>query len=136
MGKGFFSTAECPCRKSVEAGQVIYGNEYIAWSHDEKTGQLTGAFVKNGSNTNLMPGALYFSVCRKEEGALKTYHTGKEAFKVQFKESAVLTEMPLIAPDGARLEGVTVRHSIEYGTLGEAVHTLELLLEGGGSPHP
>ena len=129
MGKGFFSTAECPCRKSVEAGQVIYGNEYIAWSHDEKTGQLTGAFVKNGSNTNLMPGALYFSVCRKEEGALKTYHTGKEAFKVQFKESAVLTEMPLIAPDGARLEGVTVRHSIEYGTLGEAVHTLELLLE-------
>ena len=129
MKQTFFSTAEVPCSKSVEAGSVIYSNEYIAWTHDEKTGQLTGAFVKNGSNTNLMPGALYFSVCRKEEGSSKTYHTGQEANRVEFNENSVLAEMPLIAADGARLEGVTVRHTVEYGTLGEAAHTLELLLE-------
>ena len=58
----YFNVSAAPCVKKCEAGEVLYGNEYISWSHDADTGELTGAVVKNGSGENLLTTPLYFSI--------------------------------------------------------------------------
>ena len=59
---GYFTSESSPCRKVCGNGEVAFENEYIKWIHDEKSGQLTGAVVKNGSGANMIASPLYFSI--------------------------------------------------------------------------
>lgn len=126
----FFSAEAVPCVKSVSEGKVRYGNEYICWEHDEKTGQLTGAFVKNGTNENMLGRGVYATISFGAKKGKKSYHTYKLPGKVEFGEQSVSVESPLAAEDGSVLPDVTVRHTIVYGDLGEAEHTVEFLSDG------
>ena len=124
-----FSAGSVPCVKSSGDGKVVYGNQYISWIHDERSGQLIGAAVKNGSGENIMPGAFFSSISLNLPDGRKNYDTGLVPGKVVFKENGLCSESVLSAKDGSVLPGVTVRHTIEYGAWGEAEHTLEFLLE-------
>ena len=125
-----FSVMPSPCLKNCGSGEVVFENEFIRWSHDEKTGQLTGAAVKNGSGENLLSAPLYFTVtCRNEEG-LKTFKACESAVsKVEFSDKGVVIESGFAAEDGSVIPGLLLRHTIEYGVWGDSSHTYDVIPE-------
>ena len=125
----YFTADPAPCRKNIFQGKVLFENEYISWIHDELSGQLIGAVVKNGSGENLLTEPLTFSIDRSENGKGKSFTAGASAEKVQFGENCVITESAFVSKDGEILPGVRLRRTVEYGEWGEAVHTLELTAE-------
>lgn len=122
----YFTADPVPCRKNEWQEEVFFENEYIRWIHDKNSGQLTGAVVKNGSGENLLAAPLLYSIICQEEGGNVDYTAGAKSEKVIFGENSVITESPFVSPEGAVLPGAKLRHTIEYGNFGEAVHTLEL----------
>ena len=125
----YFTSESSPCCKVCGNGEVSFENEYIKWIHDEKSGQLTGAVVKNGSGANMIASPLYFSINSDNGGGVKCFKAGFSASKVEFCEKGVVAESEFVADDGSVLPGLLLRHTIEYGEWGEGVHTLEVLPE-------
>lgn len=125
----YFNAESSPCLKNAAGGEVAFENEYIKWCHDEKSGQLTGAVVKNGSGENILTSPLYFSINCDGEGGYKCYKAGFTASKVEYTCNSVVTESPFVADDGTAVPGLLLRHTVVYGEWGDASHTLEVIPE-------
>ena len=125
----FFTSDPAPCRKAAAEGQVVYENEYIRWTHDAASGQLTGAAVKNGSGENLLASPLRFQITCCKDGKSTVFAALNTADKVTFGENTVTVEGGFASADGTVLPGLRLRHVTEYGEWGDARHTLELFPE-------
>lgn len=125
----YFNVSAAPCIKNCKAGEILYENEYIRWSHDAGSGELTGAVVKNGSGENLLTTPLYFSINCDGEGGNKCYRSGRSVSKVEFSDKKVVVESAFTDEEGKCVPGLTLRHTVEYGEWGDAAHTLEVIPE-------
>lgn len=123
----YFCADPAPCRKNILNEGVAFENEYIQWLHDEKSGQLTGAVVKNGSGENLLTVPFHCSINCDGEAGYKCYKAGFSASKVEFSEKGVVTESFFTDDEGKCVPGLLLRHTVEYGEWGDSTHTLEII---------
>ena len=130
-----FHSESSPFRVLRENGRIIFENEYVRWVHDPACGgELTGAFVKNGSGGNLIRRRQTVAVALEENWNHHPFCSGtRPAESLDVDEKG---EFPRIAytqklydKEGKCLSGTTVRHTVEYHPWGYANHRVELHVE-------
>ncbi len=135
MPRSFAATpAPLACRR--EGDLIIVENAYIRWEHDlAQGGELSGAFVKNGTNTNLLVAPQTTSLCTWVRGGWRQYHaydtSHSPATDVELStddDGSATLRFASVCTDaeGETLLGVRVRHTIRFSPNGAATHTLEI----------
>lgn len=116
-------------------GLVTVENEFVRWVHDlSKGGELVGAYVKNGSNKNLLNAPQYSALSPYVPGGWRQYHEYRtdaakaSAFHCSERDGVVTLDFRSAFTDaaGKRLAGASVRHQVTYAPCGAAEHTLTI----------
>ena len=132
--KAFISTTPV-LQISRENNLVIIQNEFVKWVHDpEQGGELCGAFVKNGSNKNLLYRPQTTAVCPWVKGGWRQYHhyetvkNKAKTFEISQQDDQVILNYSsdLCDLEGETLKNVQVNHSVIYHASGAAEHTVTL----------
>ncbi|MBP5300555.1 MAG: hypothetical protein J6Y80_04040 [Victivallales bacterium] len=125
LSAAFVPQPQPVARQADEPGGTIsYGNEYIRWEHEARTGRLVGAYVLNDSPENLLAAPLGFQVAVENgDGETELYENCGEPSSLDFGENEVAMTYKLCRnghPDATL--PLTVTHTIRYGEWGEATH--------------
>lgn len=119
-------------------GITVIENEFVRWEHDEaQGGELCGAYVKNGTNENLLTAPQTTDFGTWIKGAWRDHHfycsskAKAEDFKAESKEDgsvSVSFKSKLADQEGKTLAGVSLVHTIDYHVNGAAQHTVKVKL--------
>ena len=133
-------SAECPPLSVVRRdGRVVIENAFVRWEHDPaQGGELSGAFVLNGTASNILAEPQFAALCPWVRGGWRQYHP----FETRRAKADELTfsarddggvdvrfTSGLADADGAVLDGAHVVHSIRYHASGAADHAVEIVLD-------
>ncbi|MBR4075501.1 MAG: hypothetical protein IKK25_01390, partial [Lentisphaeria bacterium] len=124
--------------KMKKNGVAVIENKFVRWEHDPaKGGELTGAYVKNGTNTNLLLQAQSTALCPWVRGGWRQYHHFETALGKA--DSFVCEEVAdgfvkleysskLYDKDGKTLPSASVKHTVLFHPDGAASHTVKVKL--------
>ena len=124
--------------KMKKNGVAVIENKFVRWEHDPaKGGELTGAYVKNGTNTNLLLQAQSTALCPWVRGGWRQYHHFETTFGKA--DSFVCEEVAdgfvkleysskLYDKDGKTLPSASVKHTVLFHPDGAASHTVKVKL--------
>jgi len=130
-----FHSNPSPYRMTRNDNLITVENEYTRWVHDLKSGgELMGAYVKNGSNENLLLAPQKVSIGILEGRKYHLYESSLRHGKLlSFKEKDDRVEMAfsqiLADQKGKVLPGVRVKHSVCYHPWGYACHQVAIEVE-------
>lgn len=130
-----FHSDPSPMQLSFDAKKrAVIENEYIRWVFDPACGgEMTGAFVKNGSNTNLLATPQYISVefYGKNAGSYSNINLPAADFKAEEHDGVCCISMSqkLADADGKILENITVKREISCHPWGYCTHHVKIIAE-------
>ncbi len=130
-----FHSESSPYHLKRNDTRVNVENAYTKWVHDlRRGGELTAAYVKNGSNTNLLVSPQKVSIGIIEGRAYRQYSSDilpAESFTVTEDESRPIVNFTqrLANQEGKILQGLTVSHSVCYHEWGYSKHVVKFDLD-------
>ena len=138
MSRRFVS--ECPPLSARMAdGKLVVENAFVRWEHDPaRGGELSGAFVLNGTGRNILAEPQFTALCPWVRGGWRQYHR----FETRLAKAKDLSfaarddggvdvrfASRFVDADGKALEGARVVHAVCYRASGAADHTVEVVLD-------
>ena len=118
---------------------VIIENEFVRWEHDvTKGGELCGAYVKHGTNENLLVRPQSTRLCKWVRGGWRQYHSFETACAKAENPSCFYAgegvvrlqyESAFLDSDGVALEGARMAHTVTYRPSGAAEHELAITID-------
>ena len=108
-----------------------FENDFIRWRHDPQDGSLTGAYVLNDSDENILVEPLGFQmVLENEDGSLEVYEsTGGTTINLSLYDDGINMAHALKnVRTGEGLPDVILNHAIHYGKWGDVEHRLALVV--------
>lgn len=129
-----FKPVLSPFSISEKGNVIVVENEYVRWVHDANCGgELVGAYVKNGTNSNLLVATQTTMLSPWVRGGWRQYHH-YETSKAQAKylggsigddgSISISFESALRDADGKALDSAVVVHSVKYRASGAAEHEI------------
>lgn len=131
-----FHSSPAPYRFTKSGSTLIVDNAYTRWVHDQKSGgELVGAYVKNGSNENLLLAPQTVSIGILEKANYHQYISNVKpatAFSIKEKDGILDLAFTQVLADqeGNVLPGVRVKRSVSYHPWGYASHKVVFELSG------
>ncbi|MBO7741039.1 MAG: hypothetical protein J6S21_00660, partial [Victivallales bacterium] len=106
-----------------DAQYIYFENKYICWRHNAATGALDGAFVRYGSNSNLLVKPVETVIQLMDQETCLTYNLERqEGAVVKADGDTIVTEYLL----AARGDEVKIRHEVVYKPWGSGLHAVTI----------
>ena len=128
-----------PFNVTRKKGIVTVENKFVKWVHDSACGgELAAAYVKNGSNTNLLVRPQSTSLGRWVRGGWRQYAMFDTVnakacdFECETLSGGVARisySSKLVNAEGMEMDGVKVFHTVDYRPCGAAGHTLKIVID-------
>ena len=120
-------------------GKLVIENAFVRWEHDPAAGgELSGAYVLNGTARNILTKPQFTALCPWLRNGWRSYHSfeTRRAAAEEFSFSArddggvdVRFASRFVDADGKALDGARVVHTVRYRASGAADHAVEIVLD-------